>query len=613
MRKPEFSFLTTKEIKPEGWLRRQLEIQAEGLSGHLDLIWPDIRDSKWIGGDKDGWERVPYWLDGFIPLAYLLDDEELKQRAKKYVDAIVDRQQEDGWICPCEEEERETYDIWPAFLICKVLVLYYECSGDERIEDVVYRAMYQMLQHIVAHTIFNWAATRWYEALIPLFWLYERRPETWMLDLAHLLDAEGVDFEKIYQYFDFARPKKEKYWTQINHVVNTAMALKSRALMSRITGEYPDLFARQMYATVMKDNSMVTGHFTGDECLSGDLPIQGSECCSVTEAMYSYEILLAESGNTFWGDLLEKLTFNALPATTTPDMWTHQYVQMTNQIFAGRILDEAVPFNSNSGEANMFGLEPNFGCCTANFNQGWPKYALSVVMESDKGLAVQVLAPVKVQVEKDGVPVTLRIDTQYPFKDGGVLEIETESPVEMELAIRIPGFVKEAWIDGKKAVAGSYVRIWKRWDGKTTIPVKYEFEMVFVSRPNELRAVVCGPLVFALPIEARVEKLEYIRDGVERKAPYCDYEMSPVSDWNYGFCSDEFELIQGEIGEYPFSVEHPPVKLRTKMVKVLWKEKNGICAVVPEGRTALGEAEDKELQPYGCTNLRMTEMPWVHK
>lgn len=64
-----------------------------------------------------------------------------------------------------------------------------------------------------------------------------------------------------------------------------------------------------------------------------------------------------------------------------------------------------------------------------------------------------------------------------------------------------------------------------------------------------------------VPIEARVEKLEYIRDGVERKAPYCDYEMSPVSNWNYGFCSDELELIQGEIGEYPFSVEHPPVKL----------------------------------------------------
>lgn len=52
MKKKKFTPLTAKELRPEGWLRQQLKIQAEGLSGHLDLIWPDIRDSKWIGGDK---------------------------------------------------------------------------------------------------------------------------------------------------------------------------------------------------------------------------------------------------------------------------------------------------------------------------------------------------------------------------------------------------------------------------------------------------------------------------------------------------------------------------------------------------------------------------------
>lgn len=87
MRGAKYRALTARQIKPEGWLLRQLEIQAEGLSGHLDLVWPDIRESKWIGGDKEGWERVPYWLDGFIPLAYLLDDEDLKKRAKRYIDA----------------------------------------------------------------------------------------------------------------------------------------------------------------------------------------------------------------------------------------------------------------------------------------------------------------------------------------------------------------------------------------------------------------------------------------------------------------------------------------------------------------------------------------------
>ena len=69
-----------RDLQPEGWLKRQLEIQAEGLAGNLDRVWPDVRDSAWIGGDREGWERVPYWLDGFIPLACLLRDEDLTDK-----------------------------------------------------------------------------------------------------------------------------------------------------------------------------------------------------------------------------------------------------------------------------------------------------------------------------------------------------------------------------------------------------------------------------------------------------------------------------------------------------------------------------------------------------
>jgi hypothetical protein len=77
----KYSFFTSNELKSAGWLRRQLEIQADGLCGNLDKVWPDVRDSAWIGGDREGWERVPYWLDGFIPMAYLLDDEDKNARA----------------------------------------------------------------------------------------------------------------------------------------------------------------------------------------------------------------------------------------------------------------------------------------------------------------------------------------------------------------------------------------------------------------------------------------------------------------------------------------------------------------------------------------------------
>lgn len=131
----------TNGFRPTGWLRRQLEIQADGLSGNLDKIWPDVRDSAWIGGTCDSWERVPYWLDGFIPLAWLLDDEDKKARAKRYIDGIIAQQQPDGWIAPCPKETRATYDIWAIYLIGKVLALYCDFTGDRRAYRSLYRAM----------------------------------------------------------------------------------------------------------------------------------------------------------------------------------------------------------------------------------------------------------------------------------------------------------------------------------------------------------------------------------------------------------------------------------------------------------------------------------------
>ena len=133
----KYSFYTSKEIKPSGWLKRQLEIQAEGLSGNLDKIWRDVRDSAWIGKDAEGWERVPYWLDGFIPLAYLLENEDMIARAKKYIDAILSYQRPSGWICPCPDEKIPTYDTWAVQLISKVFVVYYDCSGDKRIPESI--------------------------------------------------------------------------------------------------------------------------------------------------------------------------------------------------------------------------------------------------------------------------------------------------------------------------------------------------------------------------------------------------------------------------------------------------------------------------------------------
>lgn len=604
--------LPVPQIQPQGWLQRQLEIQADGLSGHLDKIWPSIRDSSWIGGPVEDWERVPYWLDGYIPLAFLLGRDDMKATAKKYIDGILAQQRQNGWFCPCPPEGRAKYDIWPAFLLCKVLVLYHQCTQDERMEQAVYDILRQVDEHVGRYLLNNWAASRWYECLYAIWWLYRRRPEPWLPQLARLLEAAGLDYRVIYGADPIAPPARPRFWTQAHHVVSTAMALKSRALMSPLTGEDPGAFARAMYAAVMRDNSMPTGHFTGDECLGGDAANRGTECCGVVEAMFSYETLLALTGDAYWGDLLERLAFNALPATLSPDMWTHQYVQLTNQVQCTVQQDDEVPFNSNRGAAHTFGLEPNYGCCTANFNQGWPKLACAAVMATKTGLAVATPLPLAAEFAPEGVPVRVEILSEYPFRDAFTIRVTAARAVSFPLDIRIPGFAAGATVDGRPAPCGAFYRLARRWEGETEVRVDYTFEPELTPRPSGMYVLNRGPLLFSVPIGERWEKREYTRDGVERKAPYCDYDITPTTEWGYAFAEKGgFALREAPLPDIPFSSAAPPLRIAAAVYPIAWGQTGGFCNPAPDSAAPTGPLRTVELQPYGATNLRITEIPLI--
>ena len=447
-----FKQFTTNEIKAAGWLRNQLEIQAKGLSGNLDKMWNSVKESSWIGGNDEGWERVPYWLDGFVPLAYLLDNNDMKARAKKYVEAILERQCEDGWICPCKKEKRVNYDIWACFIICKALVVYADCSGDERIENAVSRALQNLSTHMNSRTLFDWGSARWFECLIPILWLRERKPDDWQLDLIDKLYIQGIDYKKMFKSWRYA--ERRENWSYLNHVVNIAMMLKGEALMTEIIGGDPNEFAKQAMEILLRDHGMACGHFSGDECLSGTSPVHGSECCSVAEAMYSYEWLVELTGDSYWSERLEKTAFNAFPATVSPDMWTHQYDQLTNQVQCSRFPNGKQPFNTNGEESHIFGLEPNFGCCTANFNQAFPKFAMSTMMKTKNGVAVCAVAPSKVETKIDGAEFAVEIITNYPFEDGYKIKVNSATHDEREILVRIPEKAVSATIDGKEVGVG---------------------------------------------------------------------------------------------------------------------------------------------------------------
>lgn len=598
----KWNFYTTDEIKPRGWLKRQLEIQAEGLSGNLDKIWPDIKSSAWIGGDKEGWERVPYWLDGFIPLAYLLENEDMIARAKKYIDAIVSFQKPDGWICPCKDKEREAYDTWAVQLITKTLTVYYQCSKDEKIPDVIYRVLknyYEMLKSGEIK-LFNWGNARWYEGFIAINFIYERCGEDWLKDLAKILKEQGMNYNEATPLWE--RPLNR--WRFDTHIVNLCMMLKSEAVSCDILNEVYTDNAEKLHEILTKYNGTPVGLFTGDECLSGLSPIQGTELCSVAEQMYSYELLYAYTGDKKWAERLEVLAFNALPATISDDMWAHQYVQMSNQIACEKFPGKSL-FRTNGSEAHLFGLEPNFGCCTANFNQAWPKFALSAFMYS--GDEVINAIPVPSELNADGKHI--KIETDYPFENSFKYTVEAEKAFTFK--IRIPSFAENLSVNGKK-IAADELSFDVGAGEKLALDISFETAPYFEKRPYDLNTVKCGSLVFSVPVKYEKKMYEYEKDGVERKYPYCDYEYIPASDWNYAYCGASLEVQRNGIGEIPFSSQNPPVTVKTSVQKINWGLEDGyetVCAKLPESKKAVGEKEEMLLYPYGCAKLRMTELP----
>ncbi len=608
--------LNIHEIKPEGWLRRQLEIQANGLTGNLNKFWPDIMDSKWIGGNADGWERLPYWLDGYLPLAWLLDDSDMKAHARYCIDQIIATQADDGWICPEAEQERSAYDVWAFFLILKVLVEYHYITSDPRIENTIYKALKYLDLHIDKTTLFGWAQARWFEALIPIWWLYERKPEDWMMHLAHKLAAQGVDWVRFFQVWPYRHPDEKGRWSFLSHVVNNAMAVKSGPLYWRSTGRDEDLAgADEMLRLLDQYHGMVTGVFSGDECLAGISPIRGTELCSVVELMYSLEHLVMITGQSKWSDRLERIAYNALPATFSPDMWTHQYDQQVNQTECS-IQEESI-FGTNSGEAHIFGLEPNFGCCTANMHQGWPKLAMSTIMRTPDGLAVSVYAPCSIKTQIDGTEVEIQLDTEYPFRDEICFTIRTNIPVAFALWLRIPDWCKAPQLVEQQGIIQiqdrGYHKVSRVWQIENHFNLVLPMETQVVPRPNNLYAIVRGPLVYSLPIGERWVRVH--EDMPFHEEPHADYEIYPETPWNYGLCMDEdnpegnIKYSNHPIGDYPFSPEGAPITASVEGFQVEWLMKNGSVMADP---VALVNSESKEalrLIPYGCTNLRMTEMP----
>ncbi|HLP37689.1 beta-L-arabinofuranosidase domain-containing protein [Lacibacter sp.] len=615
-------------IKPKGWLLNMLHLQRDGLTGNLDSVYSLVcgANNAWLGGNGDAWERGPYWLDGLVPLAYILDDKKLKAKAQQWIEWSIKTQRADGYFGPQPPatplpkvkgvQNIDHEDWWPKMVMLKVLQQYYTATEDKRVLQLMSNYFKYMLTQLPKHPLGHWSfwgAQRGGDNLAVVYWLYNITGDKFLLELGDLIYKQTTPWKN---YFTDGTLATVNPYPQL-HCVNVAQGIKTPAIQFQRTGDSSYLQSIMQGLTALRNvHGFATGMFGGDERLHGNSATQGSELCTAVEMMFSFESILPLTGDTYYADYLEKIAFNVLPTQHDDAYKVKQYFQQVNQIKI--TYDERNFFNNNDGRL-VYGLLTGYPCCTSNMHQGYPKYVQNLwYATADNGIAALLFSESEVNATVAGnKKINFKEETNYPFDSTIKFTYTTKSPVAFPFHIRIPGWCKNATvkINGEtyaQQKGGSIVIISRTWKKNDVVTLELPMHIMLSRWDENAVAVERGPLLYALKVEEDWQQ----KKNADFNEPF--YEVFAKTPWNYGITIDAVNKLQFNIKEnaapalMPWNLQNAPVTITTtgKLIEN-WKEYNHSAGPQPRSRVETGNRQTQTitLVPYGCTTLRIAQFP----
>ena len=612
-----FVKLPIGSITPKGWLRGQVDLERNGMTGHLEEIspWCNFDTSAWKDPKhgKNGWEEMPYWLKGYADLGYVTGDATVIAHARKWIDAILASQDPDGWFGPyvLKTSLKGKPDMWPHMLCLNVLQSFYDYSKDDRV--LPFMAKYFAWQAKVPDADFftgYWDRMRIGDNIESIYWLYNRTGDKSLLALAERIHRHGARWDQ-----------GVANW----HGVNFTQGFREPAIFWMQSHNDADRQATYGdYNTAMGTYGQFSGGgFASDENARKGYtdPRQGFETCSMVESMHSFEMLTRITGEATWADRTEQMAFNNLPASSTPDYKALHYLTGANMVQLDK--GNKAPGIENSGTMLSYSPLAVYRCCQHNVAQGWPYFAEEMwLATSDGGLCASLYAESEVTAKvADGRDVKVVETTRYPFGDKVELTLSAAKPVKFPLYLRVPAWTTSATVrvnDQDVSVESRppcYLVIEREWrDGdKVTLELPRQIVVHKWEKNQDSVSVERGPLTYSLKIGEA-----YKRYGGTDAWP--EYEVYPTTPWNYALVLDDedpptsFEVADnpGPLPANPF--KDPPITLKAKGRRLpAWTlDANNLLHTLQPSPTKSSEpVESIDLIPMGAARLRITSFPVI--
>jgi hypothetical protein len=580
-------------IKPEGWLLEEMRRNLEGFVGELDNIVPEIiRDDEIYGRDRltnlkrtkdigvakqdKEWE-VQYlwwnsesqsnWLDGLVRHSYLTGEERYMQKARRYIERVLDSQDEDGYIGIYGDDLRfkakgENGELWAQSSFFRAAVCYFELSGDMKVLERIERAFEVTMREYcgksnpfdfersyagVSHGItFTDSCYRMYCLTGDVKYLNYAK---WLLDCYNAANISEVDIKRD-NLLDYDFRFK-------GHGVHTYEGLRSLLVANLARSEE---YGAEVSAYLHRLNyvTVPSGAPIGDEWIwgrSADPTFTGYEFCSIHELLDSYTLLLEITGELRWADRIEWLLYNGAYGAMDLEKRQVAYCKTDNSYVmnghnGGQGIGEDLRYKYSSAHQDVA------VCCVPNAGRTLPSFTGSMFMKLEDGILAALYGPCRLETYINGTRVTIVERTAYPFEHSIELSIVAEVETEFTLYLRKPSWATGTTLCVENAEIidlGNMIGLRKRWKSDMVKIHLYANTRESVDLKGNVYYSF-GPLLYALEIPSTE------RPGREYRGGYRDTLYLPIGNMYEEICATEQTLstLEPEIRKEPLDFLHPP-------------------------------------------------------
>jgi len=637
-----FDELRVGAIRPEGWLLKQLQKQADGVTSHLQHLYAPFTSNAWLSDEPDPkgswwpWEVRGYWCDGTLRCGLLLQNRTLIDAASKLVEYTFSHPHADGYLGPSSLREAGDANRWPHAVFFRAAFAWHDATRD----DSIVRA----LRRHYLDSKFNYIADRATTNIEAMLWTYERSGDERLLRLAEDSWARSQKFLAMNPWsFGLTEPG----WLSPGpcgevHGVTYAELSKLPALLYRATGKAHYLRAAVAAQRKIFEHHLLPGGVPStSEVLSTRTARDAHEVCNAIDYPWTWGYLLGATGDGLYGDHIERVMFNALPGSIRKDFKALQYFSSPNQFICTSHSDHVSSMKGTPLETikqwrymQRMSYRPSPGytvvCCAGNLARALPNYITRMWMADakGKGLAATLYGPGRVNLRL-GTPQTdveIVSETNYPYADAITFRLTTPRGVDFPLHLRIPGWCKapKLSINDRNivmpAIRNGFVTLRRTWHTGDRVRLQLPMTITTSQWPDDGVVIERGPLVYAYPIEQQWTKVDDERSSPEFPA----WDLTPTGPWNFALLRDtddnKPQLLEQSQPDDPWSTPPSSISVSARQIRD-WPlietrvndEPATMTPRLPDPATlassVVGPIQTLKLVPYGNTELRMTVFP----